>query len=531
MLGDLPRAEYAGFNSFRKNGPPPECLEGTRSDILSQIEDWGNANSDEYMFWLSGMAGTGKSTIARTVARRFHQKGCLGASFFFSRGQKDLSDATKLFATLAVQLAKALPDLKPHICDAITKYDGIWEQSLPDQWKQLIFQPLLMLEENLLLSLALVFVIDALDECEGDQDLPVILELLKEVKNLKKIRVQVFITSRPEESIRCGFRKIPGIFHYDLMLHSIPRSVVQHDISILIKHELVKIKEDKYLGGDWPGEERIQKLVQKADRLFIYAATACRFIGESRYPEKRLSEMLQVNSAGHSSTKELDDMYTLILKHSIIEGHDEDNEDMARLFKRIVGSVIVLFDILSTNTLTELLEESLTDVKLTLEPLHSVLDISQNETSPIQLFHLSFRDFLLDKKRCPDQFWVDEKMTHYDLFVCCLKLMSKHLGRDMCDLRLPGALATEVEKGVIERCLPLEIQYACLYWVEHLQRSDAQLHDDDQVHQFLQENLLYWLEALSLMGKTSEGVIAITSLESYILVSHVCRVLENPTNQ
>ena len=110
------------------------------------------------------MAGTGKSTIARTVARRFQENGCLGASFFFSRGQEDRGDATKLFTTLARQLTDALPGLKRYVCDAITKDSTIGCQSLTNQWTQLILRPLLMLEESLLLSVVLVFVIDALDE-------------------------------------------------------------------------------------------------------------------------------------------------------------------------------------------------------------------------------------------------------------------------------------------------------------------------------------------------------------------------------
>ncbi|OCK75173.1 hypothetical protein K432DRAFT_274329, partial [Lepidopterella palustris CBS 459.81] len=521
LLGKLPRAEYAAFNTFRKNEPPPpECLENTRVKILSQIQDWGKGHGDECIFWLNGMAGTGKSTIARTVAHRFHKEGRLGASFFFSRGKKDLSDAAALFTTLAVQLTEVLPDLKRHVCDAITEHGDIGQQSLSHQWKHLILRPLLMLGKGLLPSLVLVFVIDALDECGGHENLPVILRLLTEVRDLTVVRIRVFITSRPETPIHLGFHEIPEIVHYDLMLHSIPQSVIKHDISIFLRYELAKINNQRSLGDDWPGEENIQKLVQKADRLFIYAATACRFLSKSKHPKSRLSEMLEVNSASHSSTKELDKMYMLILKNLIIEGHDEDNEDTVKLFKHIVGSIIILFDTLSTVTLTKLLAVASTEMNETLEPLRSVLNVAEEETSPIQLFHLSFREFLLNPQRCSDtRFRIDEEGAHNDLFVRCLKVMSNHLKRDMCNLQLPGALCSEVEKSKVEECLPLDVQYACRYWVQHLQRSKALLHDDGQVHVFLREHLLHWLEALSLIGKTSEGVRAITSLESLAIVS------------
>jgi hypothetical protein len=56
-------------------------------------------------------------------------------------------------------------------------------------------------------------------------------------------------------------------------------------------------------------------------------------------------------------------------------------------------------------------------------------------------------------------------------------------------------------------------------WIQHLQKSGAQLYDNDQVHQFLEAHLLHWLEALSWMQKISEGILAIASLESIALVS------------
>ena len=83
----------------------PKCLEGTRVDILHQIQDWVKNPSDKYLFWLNGMAGTGKSTISRTIARKFKANGQLGASFFFKRGEYDRGNGAMFFTTIAVQLA------------------------------------------------------------------------------------------------------------------------------------------------------------------------------------------------------------------------------------------------------------------------------------------------------------------------------------------------------------------------------------------------------------------------------------------
>ncbi|KAJ2901564.1 hypothetical protein MKZ38_001697 [Zalerion maritima] len=69
----------------------------------------------ETIFWLSGMAGTGKSTISRTVARAFSGKQRLGGSFFFKRGDGDRGKAAKFFTTIAAQLVLDDPALAVQI--------------------------------------------------------------------------------------------------------------------------------------------------------------------------------------------------------------------------------------------------------------------------------------------------------------------------------------------------------------------------------------------------------------------------------
>jgi hypothetical protein len=190
------------------------------------------------------------------------------------------------------------------------------------------------------------------------------------------------------------------------------------------------------------------------------------------------------------------------------------------LAKQVVGSIVVLFEPFSAIALAKLLHLRKEIVNVRLRLLRSVLDVSESQDSPIRLLHPSFRDFLLDNQRCRDQhFWTDEKVAHKSLAQNCLKLMHTYLRKDVCGLCLPGTLASDVSRSQVEQCLPQQVQYACLYWVQHLQKSIVQLYDDDRVHKFLREHLLHWLEALSLMRKTSEGVLAIISLESLVVVS------------
>jgi hypothetical protein len=106
------------------------------------------------------------------------------------------------------------------------------------------------------------------------------------------------------------------------------------------------------------------------------------------------------------------------------------------------------------------------------EDLHAILGIPEDQTRPLRLHHPAFRNFLLNEDRCTDSnVWVDEKQAHRTLAESCIQLMSAALKQDICDQRTPGVLATNVEIRKVEQSPPPDVQYACLYWVQHLQRS------------------------------------------------------------
>ncbi|CAI4215661.1 unnamed protein product [Parascedosporium putredinis] len=84
-----------------------------------EISDWANDPGSEAIFWLNGKAGTGKSTISRTIAFSFAKAGELGASFFFKRGEGSVGSASHFCSTIASQLASTAPTAAHHIRDAI----------------------------------------------------------------------------------------------------------------------------------------------------------------------------------------------------------------------------------------------------------------------------------------------------------------------------------------------------------------------------------------------------------------------------
>ncbi|KAI5844284.1 hypothetical protein BZA05DRAFT_343095 [Tricharina praecox] len=169
---------------------------------------WSDGPTDASIFWLNGEAGIGKSTIARTVARMWADEKRLGASFCFVRGWGDMAHASKFFTTLAYQLACVHPNIATGVYKTLCDYPDVPRQSLREQWKYLILEPLSRLD-GVSHPQSLILVIDALDECDDENDIALILLLLSQAGTLKSVRLQVFITSRPEAQIRYGFDNIP----------------------------------------------------------------------------------------------------------------------------------------------------------------------------------------------------------------------------------------------------------------------------------------------------------------------------------
>ncbi|KAH8674497.1 vegetative incompatibility protein HET-E-1 [Tricladium varicosporioides] len=510
-------AAEAPFNSPAKQHSSL-CLPNTRVGLLQEIYSWADSQDERCIFWLNGLAGTGKSTISRTVAHKWYEEGCLGASFFFSRGGGDVGHAGKFVTSIAVQLASNAPALHRLICDTITEHTDIASRSLRDQWHLLIRGPLSKLDINNP-RVSYMVVIDALDECEDDKDIQIMLQLFAETRSLKGAGLRVFLTSRPEILIRHEFSQICDVVHRDYILHNISPSIVDDDISLFFAHDLALIAQENSLELGWPGAEVISRLVQNANGLFIWATTACRFIREGakrRFIKNRLSSVLQSNGSVSEPEKHLEEIYITVLRSSIPASlTDREKEELYLQLRHILGSVIVLLSPLSVHSLSKLLSNE--DVDETLEDLHAIFDIPEDQTRPLRLHHPSFRDFLLDKARCKDMnFWVDGKQAHQMLANSCIQHMSTSLRKNICSIGFPGVLAASIKNGQVEQYISLEVQYACLYWIQHLQKGGTQLRDNDQVHQFLRGHLLHWLEALSWMGKTSEGILAVNSLETLV---------------
>ncbi|UKZ55218.1 hypothetical protein TrVGV298_009037 [Trichoderma virens] len=195
-------------------------------------------------------------------------------------------------------------------------------------------------------------------------------------------------------------------------------------------------------------------------------------------------------------------------------GEDKRREHFEEV-RKVVSVIVLLQNPLSMLSLSKLTGIPTRTIKSKLNSLHSVLNIPIDETTPVRLLHLSFRDFLLDHgTRKKTALWIDEKETHKKLTIQCIDQMLEGLKENICQLSDYDTEPGEIDPDTIAQCIPPELQYSCRYWVYHLERSQnpATLINDALL--FLQKRLLHWIEAMSWLDFIPDVISAIKSLQS-----------------
>jgi len=511
--------DAAGYSSGNRQG----CLKGTRADVLLQLERWLEDERDHRVFWLNGLAGTGKSTIAQTFAETGFADGKLGASFFCSRDFENRSNLQVIFPTLAYQLAYRYLPFREALLRVLRAKPGIAQDSLCSQVERIIIGPLKASRARTLI------IIDALDECKDEEPASAILSVLSryadEIPNIK-----FFITSRPEPRIRSGFRlrSLRPITEV-LRLHDVKRTSVDSDIKLFFRirlTDIAKTRSDCDFAQDWLKSSNIDILCKKAAGLFIYASTVVKFIAfKNRTPTEQLDRIISLpQDTTHEGRSGIDLLYTRVLGQAVDEV-GADAEEIYSRFRTVLGAVLLVLNPLSITALSDLLRVS--NILTTLRSLHSLLLVPDNTEDPIQAFHKSFPDFLTDPARCKDQqLFVEPAIHHTEILLSCLRLMGERLKRNICNLEDYAILSEVKDLSACKEYIGDALEYACCFWTKHLLKvpySSPHVGEvQEAIDKFFRTHLLYWIEVLALTGNLDIGVYAMNDVEQwYSLVSAV----------
>jgi len=508
ILAKLEPVCNAGYQA----GHHDKCLSGTRESVLQDIMLWAKNPQDQNVFWLSGLAGTGKSTIAQSFSEMVANEGLLGASFFCSRDYLNRKELKNIFPTLAYQLACRYLNFQHHVIGTIKEDPTIAHTSLVSQFENLLVNPLSGK------TISCVIVIDALDECIDDQPASAVLSVLGRFAKQMPL-VKFFITGRPEPRIRTGFRlpllqPLTQIF----LLHEVKSSSVNDDIQLYLTQRLTMIAKQRSglnLPTPWPCGDQITALTKKSSGLFIFASTLARFIeSEHHEPNERLQLVVsEVNSTMHEGHAGIDSLYSQILLHAFLDVHESQVFVNMRC---ILGAIVLAFNPLSQKELSVILGTPTALISTTLRHLHSVVLVPTNEHEKFRVFHKSFPDFLQDHERCTDpRFHINPGSHHGDMALNCLGLV-KELRRNPCSLP-PFIMNQDIPNlpQLLEDKLGGAVQYACRYWAMHLRLSPTSDGYVDRVVILatnMLENAPPWIEVMSLEKRLGEVIHSIYHL-------------------
>jgi hypothetical protein len=480
--------------------------------VLDEIERWARDPETSPVFWLNGLAGTGKSTIAQTIAERMFIHGILGASFFCSRGVEDRSNLKLIFPTLAFQLAQKYSNFRSHLIPLLRANPDIIHESLQDQMRKFLIDPLWSAH------ISTIIVVDALDECRDEHPESAILLVLGQLVSMIP-GVKFFITSRPETHITTGFRGplLKGATDI-FILHNVEPHIVDDDIRCFFKHELPKLAR---CPQGWPTDGHINFLCQRAAGFFVYAVATVNFLKHGfRGPSYRLDIIIKSSEgtthegrAGLGAYHSLDSLYMSIF-HAAFPENETDAEDEA-MIRSVVGTVVLATNPLSPSAITTLMGFECDEVVALLASIQSLLALSDDIDHPIQPFHKSFPDFITDPSRCVNtQFYVSPNYYHLELTLNCLRLMDKSLKKNMCSI--PDYTLNSNMDGLPERIkmngIHGALEYACRSWYRHLiGTTDWTTDVAAALHCLLEEKFLFWLEVLSIVGAVGDAAHALTA--------------------
>ncbi|KAF9061091.1 WD40-repeat-containing domain protein [Rhodocollybia butyracea] len=501
----------------------PVCLPGTRQELRDLITNWlvtpsdVNAVSPGNIFWLSGVAGAGKSTVATSISEYFRELGRLGAFLFFTRNKSDPADVIR---TIAFHLAHSNIHVASAICAAIDEDHALIDSPIHTQFQKLLLAPLTKSQNHI--HGPIVIVLDALDECGNAESRRTLISLISDEFFKLPAAVRFFITSRPDSDIASKFEIQQKITKHLLDI-TMPSSFT--DIRIYLDNEMREIRQEQGLATIWPGELTMEAITKHSSGLFIWASTATKYLRESFYPNEALKSLLD------NSQTTLDDLYTGALKDA---GPWKDpmftREAQAALSVVVLGKAPV--------------SDSMIDALLGLEPEHSSSRIFKKLRCVVQwapgqdvkILHASFSDYLTDHGRSGDKPWfVDPSILEPQIAQGCLHILEKELRFNICEFedshiyttKVPGPsecitdLSKCITDHITDHIFP-QLFYSSLYWASHLAvigsgtpiSSVTRLLPDgllEDLKDLMYTKFLFWLEVLCVQQKVG---VAIDALEA-----------------
>jgi len=479
------------------------CMEGTREGLLNQIMAWAVDESETgNLYWIHGLPGIGKTSLAHSICERLHNKQRLAGAFFCQRDDANMSDLRNILPTLISKLAEIFPPFRRIVANRLRSDPNLTSKSMKDS---LFLDFICNLPRHP--KHALVFVIDALDECGDYKNRPILLRVLKDAVGHAPW-LKIIVTSRPENEIQHFFHRLPRSSYspYDLSMDQEAGA----DLQTFARSLFDSVAELWCRPIPWPGQLLFDRVISRANGLFIFIKTLVLALEQCENLEETLKAALQ-----DSGLKPLYDLYSSILKTRRVPNNAE--------FRQVIGVLLIAtpYRTLSDDSIAELAGVAPEMVKKWVNDLSSLLYRDEVANGGIRVRHLSISEFFVSD-HCAYKVNIEDGNTQ--LGIACLKTMMEQLHFNICkfdDSRLANADINDLPSRIKEHVSDA-LQYCSLYWSNHVCFTPD--NGDPCVWGRLKEFFeglygLFWVEVLSIMGMVPIGAPSLRRVISWAKVS------------
>ena len=389
-------------------------MPGTRVVILDEIRSWATVKeSATPVYCIGDVAGTGKSTVTRTLLNEWEKKEPYPFAFFFSQAGSSMQTASDFCFFIRGQIqAYGGPELDEYWRKLTPMLDILRSQRIEQQWAKLVYEPLCLLPKSDLR----VLVVDALDECTLDTRRPLLECILKAASSGSLPHIRIFITTRNEPDILNLLRD--GAYSKSI-IHKPLRTLASDkaDVALYVNDRLDRAN----IFTSSPDQRR--RLIDRCDGLFIFAFLACKLLEDTGGEEKPLEDLLREFTS-------LDVLY-----HRTLSRADTVKQYTREVLKSILGVIVVAKQPLSISAIADLLQPPVkaTTVETTIEKLGSILG-SGGVDEPVYILHATFTEFLLRQswvtttgEKTVNEYAISKAISNRNMAIGCLSIMLREL--------------------------------------------------------------------------------------------------------
>ena len=483
-------------------------MKGTRESILDRIMDWvanPQGRNDGNTYWFHGSPGIGKTSLAHSICEKLHRRKHLAGTFFCRRDDPHLSELRNILPALINRLAEVFPPFRSLVANRLRNDPNLTSKSMK---ASLFLEFIRNVPRHP--KRPLVFVIDALDECDNTQSRLDVLKVLTDAA-AQVPWLKVIITCRPEADILRFFDDTKSShLRYDLATDQQAGA----DLETFAREQFDLVATKWYIPTPWPDETLFNRIISRANGLFIFIKTFVLGLNCKNHNVLLKAALEGSHGAGLNS---LFGLYSSILQMRIDPGDAE--------FQRVIGVLLATapHHSLSDETLAELACVTTNLVKTWMDDLSSLLYREKGAKGGIRVRHQSISDFFTSND-CPPGYRVNVPDAHTQLGIACLRTMVGRLQFNICmleDSRLANADVEDLQSR-IDKNIPDSLQYSVLYWSDHICFTNDE--DDQYVWGALKEFFeglypLFWIEVLSVMEMIQTGAPSLRSVISWAKVS------------